>query len=323
MFKYADYVYKVYEEKSFTVAAQKLFVSQPALSAIIKKAEEELGFKIFNRGTTPVSLTDLGQMYIAAVEDMYRVKQNLRDGINNVTSLMAGKIKVGGAAFISSFILPKIIMEFSKKYPKINIALLENNSAELQEKLLSEEIEVMMDFDFDSNKIVSYPLKEEHILLCVPREHRLNAGLKSIALTAADVVDGRHLQETTPCVDLGLFKDESYILLKPKNNMYKNSLGICSDYGFVPQSIISVDQLMTAYNIAGSGMGLTFTTDTLVRAAARYENLLFYKLDGSHAKRTLYIAHKTKKYNSPAVAEFIHIAREIYGTTEKRTATKT
>lgn len=64
MFKYADYIYKVYEERSFTLAAQKLFISQPALSAIVKKAEEELGFKVFNRETTPIGLTNLGEIYI-------------------------------------------------------------------------------------------------------------------------------------------------------------------------------------------------------------------------------------------------------------------
>ncbi len=316
MFKYADYIYKVYEERSFTAAAKKLFVSQPALSAMIKKAEEELGFKIFNRDTTPISLTDLGQIYITAVEEMYRVKQDLRDGIHNFTSLLVGKVKVGGAAFISSFILPNIIMEFSKKYPKINISLIESSSFDLQEKLFSEEIEVLIDYDFDDNKFMAYPLKSEHILLCVPKEHPLNDQFSDVALTMEDVVQHKHLQADTSCVDLRLFANERFIQLKPDNNMYKSSCAICADYGFTPQAIISVDQLMTAYNIAGSGMGLTFTTDTVIQSAARYENLLFYKLDGAKATRTLYIAHKNKKYISPAVKEFIKTAEEIYHTAD-------
>ena len=312
MFKYADYIYEVYKEKSFTVAAKKLFVSQPALSAIIKKAEEELGFKIFNRETTPVSLTDLGQMYIAAVEDMYRIKQNLKDGISNFTSLLVGEIKVGGAAFISSFILPQIIMAFSKKYPKIEIGIMENNSASLQENLFAEEIEVLIDYDFDNSKFVAYPLKTEQILLAAPKEYPQNEMFREMALTADDVHAGKHLRTDMPCVDLKLFAEERFIQLKPNNNMYKSSCAICGEYGFIPKPIISVDQLITAYNIAGSGMGLTFTTDTVVQSAVRYENLLFYKLDSTKATRTLYIAHKNKKYISPAVREFIKTAKEIY-----------
>ena len=94
--------------------------------------------------------------------------------------------------------------------------------------------------------------------------------------------------------------------------MYKTSCNICGDYGFVPQPVISVDQLLTAYNIAGSGMGITFTTDTLICSAAKYQNLLFYKINSSYAERIIHIAYKRKKYISPAVAEFINIAREIY-----------
>lgn len=312
MFKYADYIYEVYKEQSFTLAAKKLFVSQPALSLTVKKAEEELGFKIFNRETTPVGLTDLGQIYITAVEEMYRVKQNLRDGINNITSLLTGEIKVSGAAFISSFILPRIIMEFAGRYPKIDIQLIENNSLDLQEKLFSEETEVLIDYDFDSSKFISCPLKKEHILLCVPRKSPINAGLETIALTAQDIISNKHLQEAARCVDLSLFKNEGFIQLKQKNDMYKCSCNICSDYGFAPRAVISVDQLMTAYNIAGSGMGLTFTTDTVVQSAAPYENLLFYKLDSLYAERMISIAYKKKKYISPAVNEFIKIAREIY-----------
>ena len=313
MFKYADYIYKVYEAQSFTLAAKELFISQPALSAIIKKAEEDLGFKVFNRDTMPISLTDLGHIYISSVEEMHRIEQNLRDGVNNVISLLTGEIKVSGAAFISSFVLPKIIMDFANKHPKINIQLIENNSVDLQEKLFSEEIEILIDYDFDSTKFVAFPLMEEQILLSVPRMHPLNKEFRNISFTAEDIISNKHLNKDAKCVDLSFFKNENFIQLKPKNNMYKCSCQICSECGFTPKSIINVDQLMTAYNISGSGMGLTFTTDTVIRSAAQYENLLFYKLGGKYAQRTMFITYKNKKYINPAVSEFVKIAREIYG----------
>lgn len=312
MFKYSKYIYTIYEEQSFTKAAKKLFISQPSLSATVKKAEDELGFKIFNRETARISLTDAGQVYISAIEDMYRIENNLKDRINSIYSLMVGDIFVSGAAFISSFILPKIIMEFSRRYPKINIVFTEDNSINLQEKLLTEEIELLIDYDFDGESFEAFPLKKEHILLAVPKQHPVNAQLGEIALTAKDIVCQKHLEEGTVCVDLQNLKQEKFIMLKPKNNMYKSSHNICSDYGFTPQPMISVDQLLTAYNIAGSGMGITFTTDTVIQAAANYENLLFYKINSPNAERTFYIAHKKKKYISPAVDEFINVAREIY-----------
>lgn len=297
MFKYADYIYKIYEEKSFTKASKKLYISQPSLSAIVKKAEQLLGFDIFVRGTA--HLTDEGAVYISAIEEMRRVERGLKNDIENIRSLNFGDISVSGATLISSFILPKIIMEFSRRYPGIHVSLLESNSSNLQEKLLSEEIDVLIDYDFDKNIFDAFPIKQEHILLAVPKQHPINEKLRGNALP-----DGY--------VDLAELKDEKFILLKSGNNMHKISHKICSEYGFSPQTAIEVDQLLTAYNMANAGMGITFVTDTVVHSTAKNDQLLFYRINSEDARRTLYIAHKKKKYIRSAVTEFVKIAKEQY-----------
>ena len=78
MFNHMHYVYTVYEEKSFTKAAQKLYVSQPALSGAIKKLEIELGYPIFDRGGKEVTPTELGMKYIKAVQEILVIQKNLR-----------------------------------------------------------------------------------------------------------------------------------------------------------------------------------------------------------------------------------------------------
>ena len=312
MFKYADYIYEVYKEKSFTSAAKKLFISQPALSTTIRRAEEELGFKVFERGTSPLSLTDAGKVYIASIEEMYKIERHLKNYVENIYSLNVGDISVSGAAFISSFILPKIIMEYSKRYPGIKILFIESNSLNLQEKLLSEEIEILIDYDFDEKVFETIPLKKEKILLAVPKAFEINDLFKENQLTAEDVHQDRHLESDVQSVDLSRFKDEKFIQLKAGNNMQKKGEKICKQYGFVPQSIIKVDQLMTAYNIAASGMGIAFTTDSVVKAVSDTGNLIFYKLEGKHSERILKIAYKKKAYVSPAVTAFVNVAKEIY-----------
>ena len=312
MFKYADYIYEVYKDKSFTLAAKKLFVSQPALSATIRRAEEELGFKVFDRSTSPLVLTDAGKIYIAAVEEMYKIERNLKNYVENIYSLNVGDISVSGAAFISSFILPRIIMEFSKKYPGIKILFVESNSLNLQEKLLSEEIEILIDYDFDEKMFETVALKKEHILLAVPKAYKINDAFKEFQLSVEDIQRNRHLEKDVKPVNLSKFENEKFIQLKTGNNMQKQSQKICKEYGFVPQSIIKVDQLMTAYNISGSGMGITFTTDSVICAAADTGNLVFYKLKSKYAERMLTVAYKKKTYISPAVTEFVRIAKEIY-----------
>ena len=61
MLKGMDYVYAVYKERSFSKAAEKLYISQPALSSTIKKVEKELGLQLFDRSTSPVRVTPAGE----------------------------------------------------------------------------------------------------------------------------------------------------------------------------------------------------------------------------------------------------------------------
>ena len=114
-----DYIYAVYKEKCFSLAAKKFFVSQPALSAMVKKVELQLGVAIFDRSTSPITLTEAGKIYIKSIEEMRSLKKRLQEELNDMGELKTGKLVLSGEKFVSSFIMPKIIMEFSAKYPGI------------------------------------------------------------------------------------------------------------------------------------------------------------------------------------------------------------
>ena len=73
------YVYEVYKEKSFSKAAKKLFISQPALSNMVRKAEKEMGAPIFDRSTIPLTVTKEGAYYIRTVEKiLFKILRGFR-----------------------------------------------------------------------------------------------------------------------------------------------------------------------------------------------------------------------------------------------------
>ena len=76
IFNGKEYVYEIYRERSFSTAAQKLYVTQPALSNKIKRIEDEIGSPIFDRSTSPIRLTEVGRAYIETVEQMIRLEEN-------------------------------------------------------------------------------------------------------------------------------------------------------------------------------------------------------------------------------------------------------
>ena len=81
------YVYEVYKEKSFSKAAKKLFISQPALSNMVRKAEKEMGAPIFDRSTIPLTVTKEGAYYIRTVEKILFLERNLERYFQDIAGL--------------------------------------------------------------------------------------------------------------------------------------------------------------------------------------------------------------------------------------------
>ena len=306
-----DYIYEVYKERSFSAAAQNLYVSQPALSTSVKKAEKALGITIFDRSTSPISLTEAGKVYIAALESIRQIERQTRDKLADMSELRTGRVVVSGENFVSSFILPSIIMRFSEKYSGIEVELVESNSPDLRQLLLTEAIDLLVAHNFDPDLYTAQPLGDESLLLAVPEGLPINRRLAGYALRNEDILAGRHLEPDCPAVDLSLFREELFLVLKKGNDMQRRAAALCEEAGFTPRVRIRLDQLITSYNLACAGMGVAFVTDTIV-TAARGRNCLYYRLDSSHATRRMYIGYKHNRYISRACAAFIETAKETY-----------
>ena len=82
MFQGKEYVYEVYRERSFIKAAQNLFISQPSLSATVKRIEQQIGYPLFDRSTKPLGLTECGARYIRAVEQIMSVEHEFSNFVN-------------------------------------------------------------------------------------------------------------------------------------------------------------------------------------------------------------------------------------------------
>lgn len=304
-----DYIYTVYRERSFSEAAKKLFVSQPTLSIAVRKEEEQLGITIFDRSTTPISLTEEGKVYIRALEDIRSVERNMSEQLADMADLKAGHVTVSGENFVSSFIMPEILMAFTKRYGGIRVELVESNSPELRQQLLTEAIDLLIAHDFDANLYTAESLFEEEVLLAVPKHYPINEKLSPFAMTAGDIRAGRN--RSMPAVDLSAFAKEQFLLLKPGNDMCRRARALCAEAGFQPTARIELDQLITSFNLASAGMGIAFVTDVLV-SKAESGGCLYYRLSGEKAKRQMSIGYKKNRYISHAAHAFINTAKSLF-----------
>lgn len=312
MFHKLKYVYAVYTEKSFTKAAQKLFISQPSLSAAIKKVEEEVGAALFDRSGAEVTLTEVGRAYVETAEKMLKLEEDFTHKIEDIYNLETGALSVGGTNYLSSFVLPRIIKRFSALYPKIKVSLVEGNSLALNKMVQEEKLDVIVDsFDNTMDAYEGYPLTSEKILLCVPKDRAINEELEKFRVSASEIKKGGVNFAKIPSVGIEKFAGEEFVLLKSGNDMYNRATYLFEKAGMKPNVSFSVDQLNISYALAGSGMGLCFVTDTLVRFGDEPKNVYLYNVGGEGFNRTLYIAYKKNKYCSKAMEKFIEVAKEV------------
>lgn len=306
MFQGMEYVYAVYAEGSFSEAAKKLFVSQPSLSATIKRAEERIGYPIFDRSVRPLKLTECGEKYIQAAERIMSAEREFSDFVNDWCGLHTGRLTVGGSSLFSSWILPPLIGKFSQKFPEVEIELVEESTAKLAGLLQNGRIDLLIDnCKLENSVFGSSVFRKEHLLLAVPKQFAINQTLKSYRIPARTVCTGEFLDETVAVVPIEQFQNVMFIMLKPDNDTRKRADEIFRKFHITPEIVFELDQQMTAYNVTCSGMGASFISDTLISSIPSHENVVYYKLPEEFCTRNIYFYWKAGRYFSRAMEEFL------------------
>lgn len=311
MFVWKKYVYEVYKERSFTKAAQNLYISQPSLSARIKKIEEIIGEPLFDRSTTPLQLTEVGKVYIEAAEEITQIEQRVENYINDLAGLKTGNLAVGASTLFAAYVVPSLITQFNQKFPDVHIQLIEGNTAELEEMLGSNALDFVIDnYHYDSILYNKELYCEENILLAVPKHFAVNEELGMYQLSYKNIKNKKYLNQKYPAVPLGRFADLPFIMLTQGNDTRTRGDRLCRNVGFKPNIVLEFNQQSTAYMASSTQLGATFISDILVSQLPTFENLVYYKLDGEEAKRKVFFYYKTHKYKTRVMEEFVRMMHE-------------
>lgn len=160
-----QYILAVVDSKNFEEAAERCFITQSTLSTMIGKFEYEIGIKIFNRKTKPVSITPEGEVII----NRLRIVLNEIDSLNNVVQelkgKMTGELKIGIIPTIAPYLLPLFLTKFAAKFPDVNIVIKELTTAQIKDGLKVRTIDVgLLALPLNDNELIEYDLYEEPFL---------------------------------------------------------------------------------------------------------------------------------------------------------------
>lgn len=308
------YVYEIYRQKSFSKAAQALFITQPALSIAIGKLEASIGMALFDRSTRPISLTPAGRIYLSAIERTRALEQDLRHQLDDIRELRTGTITIGSSHFINACILPDVLTQFNRQFPQVKLNLLEGSSHAMARML--EQREIDLTFSCDETVVQAFtstPVFSDIILLAIPQDATIpvhSEQYERARLTAADILAGRHLAPDCPVADLKDFAQEPFILLRNGNNLHDRAMHFFREAGIEPSIKMELSQMATACRLAEAGFAATFLSDRLITSAG--SRLYFYRLPYPESHRTFHALTSPKRYLPEAVKAFLECLRQIH-----------
>jgi len=246
------YIVAVARERHFGRAAEACFVSQPTLSVAIKKLEEELDCKIFERGGSEVSVTPIGEEIVRQAQQVIEQAQGIKEIAKRGKDPLSGPLRLGVIYTIGPYLLPDLVKQAIELTPQMPLVLQENFTAKLLDMLRTGELDAaIMAEPFPDTGLAVAPLYDEPFLVAVPKNHPL---AKRTSIPAEEL------------------KRETMLLLGTGHCFRDHVLEVCPEYARFSSDAEGIrksfegSSLETIKYMVSSGMGVTVVPQLSVPA---------------------------------------------------------
>ncbi len=166
------YIVAVARERHFGKAAETCFVSQPTLSVAVKKLEQELGVKLFERGPGEVSVTPAGHKIVEQAQRVLEEAARVREIAAAGRDPLAGPLRLGAIYTIGPYLLPKLIPILRRAAPAMQLLIQENFTHRLAEMLKNGEVDVILvALPFEESGVSTRAVYDEPFMVAVPKGH--------------------------------------------------------------------------------------------------------------------------------------------------------
>ena len=237
------YIVAVARERHFGKAAEACFVSQPTLSVAVKKLEEELELKIFERSANEVTVTPLGEEIVRQAQSVLEQAEAIRDIAKRGKDPLAGALKLGVIYTIGPYLLPDLVRQMIRHTPQMPLVLQENFTVKLLEMLRTGEIDcAILAEPFPDAGLAVAQLYDEPFLAAVPSHHPL-------------------AQQTSVTTDN--LKQETMLLLGTGHCFRDHVLEVCPEFARFSSNAEGIaksfegSSLETIRHMVAAGMGVT------------------------------------------------------------------
>lgn len=293
-----EYLVTIYHEGSIRKAANKLYISQPALSQQLQRLESEIGITLFERNTVFLKPTYQGKHYLDMLEQTLLRFNQEQIWQNEAMHLMHGKLSIGISPSRSSQFLPQILNKYHKLFPAIQIELHEEYMLFLPELLQRNQIDLaLMILDSFAENFVFLPLLHEKLMLVTPKG------------SSADKICQQSCS-LTGHIDITALTQEPFVAIKSGGRIRKHTDEIFKKYCIQPNIILETKNTDLALDLCASGYGISIIAELIAKNHTKADSLNFYSLSHEIDPWTLGIAYHPNHYISKAMDAFLNLVAE-------------
>lgn len=287
--KFLKYLTAIKQHGHFGKAATACFVSQPTLSAGIKKLEDELDVLLIERDNRSVRLTDIGEQVAKMAADIVLQVDNIQDFVRYKADPLSGSCRLGIIPTIAPYYLPKIVPVLKKSLPNIDWHFSEYQTWRMLEALESGDLDVgILATDESGQKFEQTKLFDEEFKLVMPKGHELK---NKRQLKAYDLESARMLLLT----DGHCFRDQA--------------LAVCSSRGVNADVDMEATSLETLRQMIVAGSGVTLMPEMAVRDRHQRVGLDIRDLPKPTPKRSVSLIWRKNFYRKPLMQEVAKVLK--------------
>lgn len=291
----------IYEEKSISRAAERLYMAQSSLSQFLSNYEHELGYRIFVRTSSGVRPTEAGQLLISYAYEAGAEYKRVQDEMQDTLDLKTGSVLLGINTFRGSYVLPPVLNAFHMRYPNIHVQVIDGRTRMLEQLLLNGDIDLALLATPDlNNRIEARRLMTDEICLITSDTHPImKKARKNRAHSSSPIPMYVDLKDAAE-YEFNLCGSDTILGQHARRSFLKN--------GITPLCFNDDMSVLLASSLGAAGQGLAFT---YYSSRHYFRNAEFLSLGKDGSAIDIATALTPGRYHSKAALALDEVMHEV------------
>ena len=288
------YLVALADERSFTRAAEREHIAQPALSQQVQKLERELGVALVERTTRRVSVTEAGNLLVARARRVLTELEAARQELDRVRGVQTGQVTVGAMHTMGPVDITLVLARFHELHPQVELTVREDDSDALAAMLRIDAVDLAflsVTERVESHGLALQQILMEELVVVLPQAHPL-AGREAIRM-----------------IELAR---EEFISYREGARLRELLMAAANEAGFVPRIFLESNESRRIRRLVARGLGVAILPRSHAIGVGTADRLAVARVVDPSLARDITLAWRSGRRLPPAVAEFLSLTRETF-----------